>query len=134
MDKLYIIIKFISFLPKSPKFIWISLPIWICLKNVICIFLYCISILGNRNNRKDGLSRIFVTRILKFVPSSIITNLLSLPIFSTTGYHWSITLTILSCSVTRILKFVIHICFKCSVLDANTPFRLMSRETLKENI
>ena len=52
-------------------------------------------LIGNRNNRKDGLSRIFVTRIL---------------------------------------KFVIHICFKCSVIDANTPFRLMSRETLKENL
>lgn len=52
-------------------------------------------IIGNRNNRKDGLSRIFVTKIL---------------------------------------KAVIRICFKCSVTDANAPFRLMSSKTLKENL
>ncbi len=52
-------------------------------------------IIGNRNNRKDGISRVFVTKIL---------------------------------------KLVIQICFKCSITDANTPFRLMSRETLKENL
>lgn len=52
-------------------------------------------IIGNRNNRKDGLSRVFVTKIL---------------------------------------KLVIRICFKCSVTDANTPFRLMSRTTLEENL
>lgn len=52
-------------------------------------------IIGNRKNRKDGLSRVFVTKIL---------------------------------------KLVIRICFKCSVTDANTPFRLMSRTTLEENL
>jgi len=52
-------------------------------------------IIGNRNNRKDGISRVFVTKIL---------------------------------------KLVIQVCFKCSITDANTPFRLMSRETLKENL
>lgn len=52
-------------------------------------------IIGNRSNRKDGLSRIFVTKVL---------------------------------------KFVIFICFKCSVTDANTPFRLMSSQSLKDNL
>ena len=52
-------------------------------------------VIGNKNNRKDGLSRIFVTKVL---------------------------------------KFVIYICFRCSVTDANTPFRLMSNKTLKDNL
>lgn len=52
-------------------------------------------IIGYRNKRRDGLSRIFVTRVL---------------------------------------RFVVHLCFREFVLDANTPFRLMSASTLKENI
>ena len=55
---------------------------------------YDISI-GYRNKRRDGLSRIFVTKIL---------------------------------------RLVVHICFKVYVLDANTPFRLMSADTLRENL
>lgn len=36
--------------------------------------------------------------------------------------------------VTKFLKFVIWICFDIVILDANTPFRLMSSESLRENI
>lgn len=52
-------------------------------------------VIGYRNNRKDGFSRIVVTKVL---------------------------------------KLVIRICFGTTVTDANTPFRLMSRESLSENI
>ncbi len=52
-------------------------------------------VIGYRNNRKDGFSRIVVTKVL---------------------------------------KLVIRICFGTTVTDANTPFRLMSRESLAENI
>lgn len=52
-------------------------------------------VIGYRNNRKDGFSRILVTKVL---------------------------------------KLVIRICFGTVVTDANTPFRLMSRESLMENI
>ena len=52
-------------------------------------------VIGYRNNRKDGFSRILVTKVL---------------------------------------KFVIRICFGTVVTDANTPFRLMSKESLTENI
>ena len=52
-------------------------------------------VIGHRNKREDGLSRYFVTKVL---------------------------------------KFVIKLTFKVSVTDANTPFRLMSRKTLAENI
>ncbi len=51
--------------------------------------------IGYRNKRRDGLSRIFVTRIL---------------------------------------RLVVYICFKVYVLDANTPYRIMSAATLRENI
>lgn len=51
--------------------------------------------IGYRNKRRDGFSRILVTRIL---------------------------------------RLVVHICFKVYVLDANTPYRLMSAKTLAENI
>ena len=51
--------------------------------------------IGYRNKRRDGLSRIFVTRVL---------------------------------------RLVVHICFKVYVLDPNTPYRLMSAATLKENL
>ncbi len=51
--------------------------------------------IGYRNKRKDGLSRIFVTRIL---------------------------------------RLVVYLCFRVFVLDANTPYRLMSAATLKENL
>ncbi len=51
--------------------------------------------IGYRNKRRDGLSRILVTRIL---------------------------------------RLVVYICFKVYVLDANTPYRIMSAETLRENI
>ena len=51
--------------------------------------------IGYRNKRKDGLSRVFVTKVL---------------------------------------RFVVFLCFRVHVLDANTPYRLMSAATLKENI
>lgn len=37
-------------------------------------------------------------------------------------------------AVTKILKLTIKLCFGVTVLDANTPFRLMKAGTLKENI
>lgn len=52
-------------------------------------------VIGDRNKRQDGLSRIFVTKVL---------------------------------------KLVIKICFGVSVVDANTPFRLMESRTLRENV
>ncbi len=52
-------------------------------------------VIGHRKTRKDGISRILVTKVL---------------------------------------KLVIRICFKVNVTDANTPFRLMKTEKLKENI
>lgn len=52
-------------------------------------------IIGHRNKRQDGISRIFVTKVL---------------------------------------KMVIKICFGVSVTDANTPFRLMKSNTLKQYI
>ena len=52
-------------------------------------------LIGHRNKREDGLSRIFVTRVL---------------------------------------GIVIRLCFPARVTDANTPFRLMKSETLKEQI
>ncbi len=55
---------------------------------------YDISI-GYRNKRRDGFSRIFVTRVL---------------------------------------RLVVYICFKVYILDANSPYRLMSAATLKENL
>ena len=51
--------------------------------------------IGYRNKRRDGLSRIFVTKIL---------------------------------------RLVVYLCFRVYVLDANTPYRLMSAETLRENL
>lgn len=36
--------------------------------------------------------------------------------------------------VMRTLKFVIRMCFRVHVKDANTPFRLMKAETLKDNL
>ena len=63
-------------------------PFWIARNK------YDISI-GYRNKRRDGLSRIFVTKIL---------------------------------------RLVVYICFRVYVLDANTPYRLMSAATLKENL
>lgn len=51
--------------------------------------------IGYRNKRRDGFSRIFVTRIL---------------------------------------RLVVYMCFRVYVLDANTPYRLMSATTLRENI
>ncbi len=36
--------------------------------------------------------------------------------------------------VTKVLKYVIRVCFKVKVTDANTPFRLIKAETLKKNI
>jgi len=36
--------------------------------------------------------------------------------------------------VTKTLKFVLRLCFGVSVIDANTPFRLMKSDTLKEQI
>lgn len=50
-------------------------------------------IIGLRNKRQDGITRVFVTRIL---------------------------------------KIVVKLCFKVSIPDANTPYRLMSGETLKK--
>lgn len=52
-------------------------------------------VIGWRKNRQDGISRIFVTKIL---------------------------------------KAVIRICFGVDVVDANTPFRLMSAESMKKYI
>jgi len=49
-------------------------------------------IIGHRNKREDGTSRIFVTKVL---------------------------------------KAVLWLCFHVSVIDANTPFRLMKKETLE---
>ncbi len=51
--------------------------------------------IGYRNKRRDGFSRIFVTRIL---------------------------------------RLVVYMCFRVYVLDANTPYRLMSAVTLGDNI
>lgn len=51
--------------------------------------------IGYRNKRRDGLSRIFVTRIL---------------------------------------RLVVYLCFRVYVLDANTPYRIMSAETLRDNL
>jgi dolichol-phosphate mannosyltransferase len=53
------------------------------------------AIIGHRNHREDGFSRVFVTKTLKFV-------------------LWSI--------------------FHLNITDANTPFRLMKRETLQKYI
>jgi dolichol-phosphate mannosyltransferase len=36
--------------------------------------------------------------------------------------------------VTKTLKFVLWLCFHVSVIDANTPFRLMKAATLKEQV
>jgi glycosyltransferase involved in cell wall biosynthesis len=36
--------------------------------------------------------------------------------------------------VTKTLKFVLWLCFHVSITDANTPFRLMKAETLKQHI
>jgi len=36
--------------------------------------------------------------------------------------------------VTKVLKLVVRICFGVTIPDANTPFRLMNAETLKQNI
>lgn len=36
--------------------------------------------------------------------------------------------------VTKVLKLVVRLCFGVNVADANTPFRLMNAETLKEQI
>lgn len=36
--------------------------------------------------------------------------------------------------VTKVLKLVIYLCFGVHVVDANTPFRLMQAEALRENI
>ena len=63
-------------------------PFWIARNK------YDVSI-GYRNKRRDGLSRVFVTKIL---------------------------------------RLVVYLCFKVYVLDANTPYRLMSAETLRENL
>ncbi len=63
-------------------------PFWIARNK------YDVSI-GYRNKRRDGLSRVFVTKIL---------------------------------------RFVVYICFRVYVLDANTPYRLMSAATLRENL
>ena len=52
-------------------------------------------IIGYRNHRQDGFSRVFVTKVL---------------------------------------KFVIKICFHVNVTDANTPYRLMDAKSLSENI
>lgn len=50
-------------------------------------------VIGHRNKREDGISRVFVTKVL---------------------------------------KYVIRICFGVTVTDANTPFRLMKTNTLKK--
>lgn len=52
-------------------------------------------VIGHRNKRGDGFSRIFVTKVL---------------------------------------KAVIRLCFHVSVVDANTPYRLMKASALKEDI
>ena len=52
-------------------------------------------VIGHRNKREDGISRIIVTKVL---------------------------------------KAVLYICFRVSVIDANTPYRLMQAATLKECI
>lgn len=52
-------------------------------------------LIGYRNKREDGFSRIIVTKVL---------------------------------------KLVIRLCFKISVKDANTPFRLMKAEALREEM
>lgn len=52
-------------------------------------------VIGHRNNRQDGISRIFVTKTL---------------------------------------KLVLRVCFGVTVIDANTPFRLLEAKTLHENI
>ncbi|MCR5508372.1 MAG: glycosyltransferase family 2 protein [Lachnospiraceae bacterium] len=52
-------------------------------------------LIGHRNHREDGFSRIVVTKVL---------------------------------------KFVIKMCFHVSVTDANTPYRLMNAAVLKEEI
>ena len=51
--------------------------------------------IGYRNKRRDGLSRIFVTKIL---------------------------------------RLVVYLCFRVYILDANTPYRIMSADTLRENL
>ncbi len=63
-------------------------PFWIARNK------YDVSI-GYRNKRRDGLSRILVTKVL---------------------------------------RLVVYICFRVYVLDANTPYRLMSASTLRENL
>lgn len=50
-------------------------------------------VIGHRNNRQDGISRVFVTKVL---------------------------------------KFVIKLTFGVTIVDANTPYRLMSKDSLKE--
>lgn len=52
-------------------------------------------IIGHRNKREDGASRVFVTKVL---------------------------------------KFVLWVCFGVQVTDANTPFRLLKKETLAQYI
>lgn len=52
-------------------------------------------IVGHRNHRKDGLSRVFVTKVL---------------------------------------KFVIRLCFHVSVVDANTPYRLMEAKVFAKQL
>lgn len=36
--------------------------------------------------------------------------------------------------VTRVLRMVVYLCFKVYVLDSNTPYRLMSSDTLRDNL
>lgn len=52
-------------------------------------------VIGNRTSREDGISRVFVTKVL---------------------------------------KLVVRVCFGASLEDANTPFRLMKAEILKEQL
>lgn len=52
-------------------------------------------VIGYRSQRKDGFSRIIVTRVL---------------------------------------RIVVYLCFKVYVLDSNTPYRLMSADTLRDNL
>jgi glycosyltransferase involved in cell wall biosynthesis len=52
-------------------------------------------VIGHRKSRQDGISRVFVTKVL---------------------------------------KLTLRVCFGVSVTDANTPFRLIEAEKLKENI
>ncbi len=99
-------------------------------------------VIGHRNKREDGISRVFVTKILKYViwicfgvsirdantPFRLMRGDTLQRYISLIPPEFNLSF------VTKILKYVIWICFGVSIRDANTPFRLMRGDTLQRYI